>query len=493
MAIPGTVKFAIHFLKGKPNPEGYLTDVSYRLSTLMTQVSINKSLEFKNIEFNVNQNPSQLIKDRLVSTENQEAPGAAEPEFIINLTSPYKDDVLDLYYIDVNGEKHTFEALAYSKDAGFVSYEWKKENAILENNEGYFVYTAINEDERKNPITGKSYYYQYEENKYAYISAAEMSKDTSGTTYYDRRNRYDLTEDFVGLYTVKAINRTGTKTNSKDSSYIRIPGPADPIIKEEMGEGEYKRAFIADSPELVINAEAGAIPYKYANEDNLVYYWEKVGETEDQKINTIPTDLGKVDIDGANAAIYAPKEAGWYTVRVEAQRNGAKKPIASNIYYRVTEEPNELAINDEYSYIPVFVTEEKFVPELYYIYEEEEEKFIVAETYEADKDYYMREVLKIQDIDILKNENINVTVNIEDKNSDDYKIIWYEDSEIYGEANTNDILLEFEGPEITAEQLKKFELQGNYLYCKIINTFNGKEVTGPISRLFRIIRSGTEG
>jgi hypothetical protein len=36
MAVPGIVKFAIHFLKGNPDPEGYLTDVTYRLSTLMT-------------------------------------------------------------------------------------------------------------------------------------------------------------------------------------------------------------------------------------------------------------------------------------------------------------------------------------------------------------------------------------------------------------------------------------------------------------------------
>jgi hypothetical protein len=98
------------------------------------------------------------------------------------------------------------------------------------------------------------------------------------------------------------------------------------------------------------------------------------------------------------------------------------------------------------------------------------------------------EVLTTQIIDILRNQDIKVAVNTEGKNSDSYKIEWYE----VDTKGVKDQLLSFEGNKITAEQLSQGQFEGSDLYCIVINNFNGKDIPGPKSRIFDIKKSGPE-
>lgn len=464
MALPGSLKFAIHFLKGNKVIGNQLTDITYRLSTLTAAVNINKSLIFNDIELDMGQNPSQLIKDRLVNTENQEAPGAVEPVFIINLKTD-KQDSRDktLYYLDLGEEndKYTFEALAASDDAGIISYEWKELGKDGTIGTGYYYFVEITENEKSNPEQGKSYYQKIDD-KYVWVAADEMKNNIN--TFYYRENCYDLEKDnngFVGTYFVTAINRTGTKFNDKNSNYIKIPAPVNPQIIQILPENEtYLRAFIADKPKLSIEAEPGDVPYVGAEFDKLTYQWYKLNlgqeikDKPEQGNFTLEALVGETEKE-LNLA--ESDKIGWYTVDVIANRNGAVSPRASGIFYRVTEEPTPLTVEPKYD-------------------EEDGEN------------------LTVENINVLKDEGINVIVIKDGKNCDSYEIEWYEDDLEHYVTNEKDILhSEFANKtEITAQELINNKCEGKLLYCKVINNFNGKKVEGAASRRFNIIKSGLE-
>lgn len=494
----GNIKFAIHFLQGRLERD-ILEDITYKLSTLTATSAINKTLPTDNIKIYPVKDPSQLIRDRLVDTELGEAPDATSPYFLNNLGDSafsYYDlgmeGVEGITYIPSDGEsgeKVELNVFASSSDAGHVTYEWKKlDLANNVENDLENVKIELRESEDESILPNKSY---YDENGHYIYDLEEYLQDPNHKLY-DKKSYCVINKDFTGRYYAFAINRLGTKNKDLSSNIIEIPKPVQPVIIADKNE-EYNhilKELDGSFAPFVIMAESGK-PYKNDTPDDLTYLWEKINvpESEDN-IEEIKAKVknpdNKEEIIETSDNQYIVSDAdglGWYTVKVIANRNRVKNLLDSEIFYRVTEQPDELEITEEkYRYEPVsFPEEEEY--ENYYIKEDGKFKKAPEDVeFDYEGDYYIR-LTNVKLIDIAKKENIKVAIDLKDKKTDTQLIKWYVDQEALGhddEAPIEGLV----GNEISIKDLTNYV--GGYLYCKVFNTYNGKEVAGPSSCRFDI-------
>lgn len=505
---PGTIKFAVHFLQGDLN-EDTLTNITYKLSTLTVQSTINKTLPTENIKIYPVKNPSQLIRERLVdSVFNEESPQPDKPEFYNNLgegkfssnTEPsYKYNYFDIEQEEVidgvkyENNKIELSVYAGSDDTGSISYGWKK---ISNNNidsislNSHQIKLMKTEDEE---LIEKKAYYDKNGN-YIFYPALEKKENL-----YDKKSYCEVEPDngsFVGKYYAIAYNRLGQKEPGKmESNRIIVPGPDQPIVKNT--ETYYhilkniNGTLINETNEnvngFVIEAEVGDLPYEGAVKDKLTYQWQKSSIENSESVSDIEIiKAGAWDTSGVitEEYEYAPQDFGWYTVKVIANRNGGVNEQNSNVFYRYTELPDELLLDKEkpemYNYKPVIQPEENDFDNYYIL--DDEGIYIKAkdkEEYNEEADYYFERVENEEKV-YISDGPLEVEANTKDKKSDNYIIEWYRKDGTPIENVPGD------GTEVPEDILKEDGIFGNHIYCKVINKYNGVEVKGPESCFFDI-------
>ena len=454
--VPGTVKFSVRFYKTVDDAEGN-PKLIYSFSTLNSQITINRALDFDVASFDPDQNVSDLILNRLTNSKADGAVEAQLPIFIINLPESGKVDLKDADGIDDDSTSYTFAISASSPDAGFISYYWYRNDGntverIPEENTG-FVYLETEDDiQHLNPL--KIYYTVNSDGEYHRYIPSDTGY--SELTLYERRAYCKV--DKVGEYYAVVENKVGTSTKELISNKVEIPKPtmpnADTIIIANYDiltlygwdeEVKYVRAT-KETDEEVETLNITAQP----NEgDEISYQWYRVeGATEHLK--ELP-DLENasyklVKIEGATSANYDISETGWYTVDIIGNRNGAVVSFPSGKYYRLTSMPER----------PMF-----------------EEGGLIEE-----------------DVSLPAGDSVKVELqNLEYSDEINYK--WYIDVDPVGDFENED--QDVEVPELEGKSVisnaELYAYSAKVLYCKAVNTYNKVKSVSVSSRRFFILDS----
>ena len=359
-AIPGTIKFSVHFFNAEIDSEtGAVKAVKYSFNTLPASVNINKAFEFDLSSFDAQKDPSQLVIDRLTNSKADGAVDAMAPEFVINLPVG-KIDLKDPDGVDEKVETYTLNALGHSPDAGFIDYTWyRRDGDEVVEIPGKIDY-ILTEDEA--PAENKLYYYVVN-NDYVRLGRGDVFVE--GEVYYERRAFCEI--DRVGTYFVVIRNNVGTSHYELESNKVEVPRPTMPSAEKitlEVYDNDLRYGYDAEvgyvratrEPDTEETLKIVALP----NEgEGLSFQWYKLKNmTEHHK--EAPEALSFEDaelITGAVENEYVPEETGWYTVNLIGERNGATVEFPTEKYYRLTTIPEVpvIANNDE-------VEEDIFLP-----------------------------------------------------------------------------------------------------------------------------------
>ena len=432
----------------------------------MAQVAINKAFEFDLSSFDTERDPSQLVIDRLTNSKADGAVEALMPIFVINLPDG-NVDLKDADGIDEDATSYTFNVLAHSPDAGYITYTWYKVGGEVDeelvSNEGYIKTKDLI------PQENKIYYYKDIEGKWIRLNSNDAFEE--GRDYFEYRSFCVV--DGVGTYYVVIDNHVGTDIKRAISNKVTIPRPTMPKAEtilvadynaelrygydEEVG---YIRATkeVGTTETLYISAEAN-------ENEGLGYRWYKI-ENADEHLRIIPDlndetkDYNKIEVtEVINEGEYTTEETGWYTVDLVGTRNGATVYFPSEKYYRLTSAPS----------VPLFIEREN-----------------------ADDTSNMLE----EDVYLPLNETAKV--ELQDTSyvySDEIVLKWYKDVKPYPyddkaeeENKYDELITAFTGMvEIPTAEL--YNYVGNIIYCKPTNIYNKAEITGPASRRFFILDS----
>lgn len=333
----GSIKFAVRFYK--TGTDGKL---AFSLSTLNASATINPSLNYEfnpvNNTFNVQTitDDTALINERYTwANESITPPSSNMPEFDEKIIAHPADclehveeDSLTYHVINLNESgSYKFVVVASANDAGKISYQWQKKQGNggwINVGEGTEEYFEVLEDES---ISGSITYYRKLNDSAFEPYIVPSGVETAGEADYKlyvKKNTYTATT--VGDYKVIVSNHRGQIPARATSDLVRIPGPAEFAIGENITEVVLDEE---NSAELNAVAEVG-------NEyDTLVYAWSKKNASGDfESLNTNTADysiaFGELD-DEAKGLIDES-----YRVSVKATRNNAETN-AQVIDYRVTD------------------------------------------------------------------------------------------------------------------------------------------------------------
>ena len=453
-AVPGAIKFAVHFFKGELDENNKIKSVKYSFNTLPASINVNKAFEFDLSSFDTQRDPSQLVIDRLTNSKADGAVDAMAPIFVVNLPEG-KVDLSTLDRIDTDITTYTFDALAHSPDAGYIEYTWyRKDGDVIEEVPAEKVSMRYVPSEDAAPVANKIYYYKDIDDEWVRLASGDTFQ--IGVEYFERRSCCVV--DYVGIYYVAVKNNVGTSSIVVESNKVEVPRPTMPKeetieindynVDEKYGwdiEVGYVRATKElDDEEVILSISAEP------NEgDTIQYQWYKVeGVDEHNKVKPDVKEAGinLIAIEGEIEGDFYATETGWYTVGIVGARNNATVEFPSERYYRLTSMPET----------PVFIEVEGVVRE---------------------------------DIHLPLGQYVSIVIDELDY-SDEVAYHWYKDVEPYGaDEDENDVLLEeFEGrTEITNEELKDYV--GVVLYCKAVNTYNKVDAASEASRRFFIMNS----
>lgn len=169
-AVPGNIKFAVHFFKGELDENNKIKAVKYSFNTLTAQIAINKAFEFDLSSFDTQRDPSQLVIDRLTNSKADGAVEALAPIFVVNLPEG-KVDLSTLDRIDTDATTYTFDALAHSPDAGYIEYTWyRKDGDVIEEVPAEKVSMRYVPTIDTTPAPNKIYYYKDIEGDWARLA-----------------------------------------------------------------------------------------------------------------------------------------------------------------------------------------------------------------------------------------------------------------------------------------------------------------------------------
>ena len=402
-AVPGAIKFAVHFFKGELE-NNKIKSVKYSFNTLPASINVNKAFEFDFKSFDTQRDPSQLVIDRLTNSKADGAVDAMAPIFVVNLPEG-KVDLSTLDRIDLDAATYTFDALAHSPDAGYIEYTWyRKDGDVIEEVPAEKVSMRYVPSEDAAPVANKIYYYKDADGEWVRLASGDTFQ--LDVEYFERRSCCVV--DYVGTYYVAVKNSVGTSSIVIESNKVEVPRPTMPkeeTIEVENGwdiESGYVRATKElDDEEVVLSISAKA------NEgDTIQYQWYKVeGVDEHNKVkpDVKETGINLVAIEGEIDGDFIATETGWYTVGIVGARNNATVEFPSERYYRLTSMPET----------PVFIEVEGVIRE---------------------------------DVHLPLGQYVSVVIDELDY-SDEVAYHWYKDVEPYGaDEDKNDVLLEeFEG------------------------------------------------
>ena len=348
-AMPGTIKFAIHFFKGELDENDRIKAVSYSFNTLPASININKAFEFDFKSFDTQRDPSQLVIDRLTNSKADGAVDAMAPIFVISLPEKEKVDLHELDEIDqlipeeADEETYIFTALAHSPDAGYIEYTWyRKDGDVVEEVPAEKVSMRYVPTKDAIPEKNKIYYYKDSDGEWLRLASGDTFQ--LNVKYFERRSCCVV--DYVGTYYVKVKNSVGTSSCELESNKVKIPGPTMPnenTIEVENGwdveVGYVRMVKTFEDTEIILSISAEA------NEgDGIQYQWYKVeGVDEHDKVKPDVKEAGinLVAIEREIDEEFITAETGWYTVGIIGTRNNATVEFPSDRYYRITSMPEK--------------------------------------------------------------------------------------------------------------------------------------------------------
>lgn len=325
---PGVLKFSVRFFEFVDGEDGK-KKINYNFSTLTATIAIQPGINFNLTDGSIHVDD---CGDRLIGRlENGTVIGnyaAAEPKFIINLIEGNNNlDNLDIE--DVSKLK----VLAYSDDAGAISYSWRNNNGTIL--PGHYEYVAVDFEEEE--FDSRINYYIHSVVGNYYILYTGVSKPEN-TTLYKKYSVLDI--ETAGSYYAIAENRV---TNSKaiaNSKTAIFPEPNTVEIEENL----LNSAFIEEGKSITLNVKVKDSTNNGKNKLNYSWkYSDKVSQGEPDSFNALENTEASIVIDNP----------GYYYVDINNTKNNITTDTVNSNIIRITRPVEALAANAKDSYVLV--------------------------------------------------------------------------------------------------------------------------------------------
>lgn len=228
-AAAGQVSFAVRFYTFDPDTD----TLKYSLSTLTQTATIKPALNFDLINIiqdgSLIDNSDALISDRFInSSVTAGAVKAEEPEFIQDLVEHLVLDLDEDGFRTVPVQK---SVQAIAKDAGQLSYAWKKYDYY--NNEKLEIAFEITMAETTDTarVEGKLYFIADELGDRGYILYKGDVFDKTSEDYVKIYERFSTgTINSIGKYYAIATNRVRQSTATTETKVCIVKPPVEPVI-----------------------------------------------------------------------------------------------------------------------------------------------------------------------------------------------------------------------------------------------------------------------
>lgn len=236
-AAAGQISFAVRFYTFDPDTD----TLKYSLSTLTQTATIKPALNFDLINIiqdgSLIDNSDALISDRFInSSVTAGAVKAEEPEFI--------QDLVEHLVLDLDGDgfrtvpvQKSVQAIA--KDAGQLSYAWKKYDYY--NNEKLEIAFEITMAETNDParVEGKLYFIADTLGDRGYILYKGDVFDKTSEDYVKIYERFSTgTINSIGKYYAIATNRVRQSTATTETKVCIVKPPVEPVITTNVVDKE---------------------------------------------------------------------------------------------------------------------------------------------------------------------------------------------------------------------------------------------------------------
>lgn len=273
-AAAGQISFAVRFYTFDPDTD----TLKYSLSTLTQTATIKPALNFDLISIiqdgSLIDNSDALISDRFInSSVTAGAVKAEEPEFI--------QDLVEHLVLDLDGRgfrtvpvQKSVQAIA--KDAGQLSYAWKKYDYY--NNEKLEIAFEITMAETKDParVEGKLYFIEDTLGDRGYILYKGDVFDKTSEDYVRIYERFSTgTINSIGKYYAIATNRVRQSTATTETKVCIVKPPVEPVITTNLTDKEILNEGNTYTKEL-------KVAVRIDDEGKETYQWFRQGPGESE-------------------------------------------------------------------------------------------------------------------------------------------------------------------------------------------------------------------
>lgn len=236
-AAAGQISFAVRFYTFDPDTD----TLKYSLSTLTQTATIKPALNFDLINIiqdgSLIDNSDALISDRFInSSVTAGAVKAEEPEFIQDLVEHLVLELDEDGFRTVPVQK---SVQAIAKDAGQLSYAWKKYDYY--NNEKLDIAFEITMAETKDTarVEGKLYFIEDTLGDRGYILYKGDVFDKTSEDYVKIYERFSTgTINSIGKYYAIATNRVRQSTATTETKVCIVKPPVEPVITTNVVDTE---------------------------------------------------------------------------------------------------------------------------------------------------------------------------------------------------------------------------------------------------------------
>lgn len=309
----GQISFAVRFYTFDPDTD----TLKYSLSTLTQTATIKPALNFDLVNIiqdgSLIDNCDALVADRLInSSVTAGAVKAEEPEFIVNLVEHL---TLDANEEDFRVVPITRSVQAIAKDAGQLSYAWKKYD--YHNNERlempFEITMAKTTDTAR--VEGKLYFLADTLGDRGFILYKGDVFDENANDYqgpiYERFSTGTLNS--IGKYYAIATNRVRQSTATTESIVCIIKPPVEPVITTNVTDKEILNEGNSFTKELKVTV-------RIDDEGKETYQWFKMA----------PGTSDFVAIEGATDASYEIVGSAEENAETGAVGDGLYKVVITN-------------------------------------------------------------------------------------------------------------------------------------------------------------------
>lgn len=346
----GTIEFALRLFK--TNNKG---EVDYSFSTQPATVTINKTLNLYSEEGIEVDDYSDLILNRITSTDFSYVDGSNElksPIFVINVGDdkgvyiPYTNNT---YYADL--DTGILEARVFAKSqegTNNIQYQWQRyvNGQWLGDLNGSIAYIK---ETSLTPITGKKYY-SFEGGLYVEEPEVteEMLKNPEHNIFYEVNQ---LEVNGVGIYRCKVIDKVGIISNKEIYSAIfYVLGPEQPKVKTTQNGQDFMPVLL-ENPEEGVNLKIlggydanGAFyhsDYDVNAKTKLNYQWFAKDNYGEIGVEDSPIYISEDDKD----IEFKATEENYYYAQAITTRNGKSEYSKEYTTYRVTNPPQTFGMD----------------------------------------------------------------------------------------------------------------------------------------------------